>query len=55
MQLPNTKLLKSVLAFCAIFAATITNAAAVEGDIDWGGWKFTYSTNNIAGLSLIHI
>jgi len=43
------------LAFFAIFSAGISTALASEGDIDWGGWKFTYSTDTFAGLELTDV
>jgi len=43
------------LAFFAIFSAGISTALASEGNIDWGGWKFTYSTDTFAGLELTDV
>ena len=43
------------LAFFAIFSAGISAALASEGNIDWGGWKFTYSTDTFAGLELTDV
>jgi len=41
-----------LLVLCVIIAANISSAFAVEGDINWNGWKFTYSTNSTVGLEL---
>ena len=44
--------LKAILAILALFAVSVSNALAVEGEINWGGWTFTYSTEGIVGLEL---
>ena len=46
------KTFRFLLALCIIFTANIPSAFAVEGDISWGGWEFTYSTNSTVGLEL---
>lgn len=42
-----------ILALCIIVAAG--TASAEEGIVDWGGWKFSYSTRNAAGLELSNV
>ena len=46
------KTFRFLLALCVIFTANTPSAFAVEGDISWGGWEFTYSTNSTVGLEL---
>lgn len=45
-------LLRFCLALIFTSLALISNASANQGNINWGGWKFSYSTKGVEGLEL---